>query len=50
MIRARERTEKHEGEQVHGRDGQKTFLLRQAEDGAPIGDNFRKAGVGQATF
>lgn len=31
-------------------DAQKAFLLKQAEDGVPVGDICRKAGISQATF
>ena len=31
-------------------DAQKAFVLKQAEDGAPIGDVRRRAGISQATF
>lgn len=31
-------------------DARKAFILRQAEDGVPIGDICRKAGISQATF
>lgn len=31
-------------------DAQKAFILRQAEEGVPIGDVCRKAGISQATF
>ena len=31
-------------------DGQKAFVLRQAEDGAPVAEVCRKAGISQATF
>jgi len=31
-------------------DAQKAFILRQAEDGVPLGDICRKAGINQATF
>lgn len=31
-------------------DAQKAFILRQAEDGVPIGDICRKAGISQATL
>ena len=31
-------------------DAQKTFILKQAEEGVPIGDICRKAGISQATF
>lgn len=31
-------------------DAQKTFILKQAEEGLPIGDICRKAGISQATF
>lgn len=31
-------------------DGQKAFILKQAEEGVPIGDVCRKAGISQATF
>jgi putative transposase len=30
-------------------DGQKAFILRQADEGAPIGDIWRKAGISEAT-
>lgn len=49
MVRAGEEVEKYEGEQVHG-GARQAFILRQAEDGAPVGDICRKAGVSQATF
>jgi len=31
-------------------DGQKAFILKQADEGVPIGDVCRKAGISQATF
>ena len=31
-------------------DAQKAFILKQAEDGVPIGDVCRKVGISQATF
>ncbi len=31
-------------------DAQKAFILKQAEEGVPIGDVCRKAGISQATF
>lgn len=31
-------------------DGQKAFILKQAEEGVPVGDICRKAGISQATF
>jgi putative transposase len=31
-------------------DGQKAFVLRQAEDGVPVAEVCRKAGISQATF
>ena len=31
-------------------DAQKSFILRQAEEGVPIGEVCRKAGISQATF
>ena len=31
-------------------DGQKAFVLRQAEDGVPVAEVRRKAGISQATF
>ena len=31
-------------------DAQKAFVLRQAEEGVPIGEVCRKAGISQATF
>ena len=31
-------------------DARKAFIPRQAEEGVPIGDIRRKAGIGQATF
>ena len=31
-------------------DAQKAFVLRQAEDGAPVAEVCRKAGISQATF
>lgn len=31
-------------------DAQKAFVLRQAEEGLPIGEVCRKAGISQATF
>jgi len=31
-------------------DAQKAFLLKQAEEGVPVGDICRKAGISQATF
>lgn len=31
-------------------DAQRAFILRQAEEGVPIGDVCRKAGISQATF
>lgn len=31
-------------------DARKAFILRQAEDGVPIGDICRKASISQATF
>mgnify|MGYP001815148214 CR=1 FL=1 len=31
-------------------DAQKAFILKQAEEGVPVGDICRKAGISQATF
>jgi putative transposase len=31
-------------------DAQKVFILKQAEEGLPVGDICRKAGISQATF
>lgn len=31
-------------------DAQKAFVLRQAEDGVPVAEICRKAGISQATF
>ena len=31
-------------------DAQKVFVLKQAEEGMPVGDICRKAGISQATF
>ena len=31
-------------------DAQKAFILKQAEEGVPVGDTCRKAGISQATF
>ena len=31
-------------------DAQKAFILKQADEGVPIGDVCRKAGISQATF
>lgn len=31
-------------------DAQKAFILRQAEDGTPVAEICRKAGISQATF
>ena len=31
-------------------DAQKAFVLKQAEEGVPIGDICRKAGISQSTF
>ena len=31
-------------------DGQKAFVLKQAEDGVPVAEVCRKAGISQATF
>ena len=31
-------------------DAQKAFVLRQAEDGVPVAEVCRKAGISQATF
>ena len=31
-------------------DAQKAFILRQAEEGVPVGEICRKAGISQATF
>ena len=31
-------------------DAQKAFILKQAEEGAPVGEVCRKAGISEATF
>jgi putative transposase len=31
-------------------DAQKAFILKQADEGVPIGDVCRKAGISQATY
>ena len=31
-------------------DAQKAFILKQAEEGLPVGEVCRKAGISQATF
>lgn len=31
-------------------DAQKAFILKQADEGVPVGDICRKAGISQATF
>ena len=46
---AGEGAETDEGEQFFGRARQ-AFILKQAEEGVPIGDVCRKAGISQATF
>ena len=31
-------------------DGQKAFIIRQGDEGTPVGDVCRKAGISQATY
>ena len=48
-MNGREERRIDEGERVFGRP-RRAFVLRQAEEGVPIGDVCRKAGISQATF